>query len=45
MLIYIIGSVLLAGISVGFFVWGWRTGQFKENEQMKRKPLEEYEEA
>jgi nitrogen fixation-related uncharacterized protein len=34
----------MAGISVGFVLWGFKTGQFEENEHLKRKPLEEDEE-
>ena len=44
MLIYTIGSLLLAGVSIGFVLWGFKTGQFKENEHVKRAPLEEDEE-
>ena len=44
LLIYTVGSILMASISVGFVVWGLKTGQFKENEHLKRKPLEEDEE-
>ena len=43
-LIYVIGAVLMACISVGFVLWGLRTGQFKENEHLKRLPLKEDEE-
>ena len=43
-LIYMIGSILMACISVGFVIWGFRSGQFKENEKVKRQPLEEDEE-
>ena len=42
-LIYIIGSVLMACISIGFVIWGFKSGQFKENEHLKRQPLEEEE--
>ena len=44
LLIYTVGSILMAGISVGFVLWGLKTGQFKENEHLKRKPLEEDDE-
>jgi cbb3-type cytochrome oxidase maturation protein len=44
LLIYMIGSVAMAGISIGFVLWGFKTGQFKDNEHLKRKPLEEDEE-
>ena len=43
-LIYMIGSILMTCISVGFVLWGFKSGQFKENEQVKRQPLEEDEE-
>jgi nitrogen fixation-related uncharacterized protein len=43
-LIYVIGSFLLAGITIGFVAWGLRTGQFHENEHLKSLPLEEDEE-
>jgi len=43
-LIYMIGSILMACISIGFVVWGFKSGQFKENEHVKRQPLEEDEE-
>ena len=42
--IYTAGSILMACISVGFVLWGFKTGQFKENEHLKRQPLEEDEE-
>ena len=41
LLIYTIGSILMACISVGFVLWGFKTGQFKENDHLKREPLEE----
>jgi cbb3-type cytochrome oxidase maturation protein len=44
MLIYVIGSFLMAGISIGFVVWGFKTGQFGENPDLNRKVLEEDEE-
>ena len=40
-LIYVIGAILLAAISIGFVVWGFRTGQFHENDHVKRMPFEE----
>ena len=43
-LIYVIGSIMMACISVGFVLWGLKSGQFKENEHVKRQPLEEDEE-
>jgi len=42
--IYTAGSILMACISIGFVLWGFKTGQFKENEHLKRQPLEEDEE-
>ena len=42
-LIYMIGSILMTCISVGFVLWGFKSGQFKENEHVKRQPLEEDE--
>jgi nitrogen fixation-related uncharacterized protein len=44
MLIYMIGAFLIAGISVGFVVWGFKTRQFVDNAYLKRKALEEDEE-
>ena len=41
LLIYTAGSILMAAISVGFMLWGFKTGQFKENDHLKREPLEE----
>ena len=41
LLIYTVGSILMACISVGFVLWGFKTGQFKENDHLKREPLEE----
>jgi len=43
-LIYIIGAALMVFIYIGFLVWGIKTGQFKENEHLKYKPLEEDDE-
>jgi len=43
-LIYTIGSLVMAGVSIGFVLWGFKTGQFKDNEHLKRAPLEEDEE-
>jgi nitrogen fixation-related uncharacterized protein len=43
-LIYVIGAILMACISAGFVLWGLKTDQFKENEYVKRLPLEEDEE-
>lgn len=44
MLIYVIGAFLMAGISIGFVVWGLKTGQFVETADLNRKVLEEDEE-
>jgi nitrogen fixation-related uncharacterized protein len=44
MLIYLIGSVIMACITAGFVIWGFKTEQFKENEHLKRLALEEAEE-
>jgi cbb3-type cytochrome oxidase maturation protein len=43
-LIYVIGAFLMAGISVGFVVWGLKTGQFGESVDLNRRVLEEDEE-
>jgi cbb3-type cytochrome oxidase maturation protein len=43
-LIYVIGAILMACISIGFVLWGLKTGQFRENEHLKSLPLEEDEE-
>jgi cbb3-type cytochrome oxidase maturation protein len=45
MLIYLTGSILMVFITIAFVIWGLKTGQFKENEHLKRKPLEEDEEG
>jgi nitrogen fixation-related uncharacterized protein len=42
--VYTAGSILMTCISIGFVLWGFKTGQFKENEHLKSKPLEEDEE-
>jgi hypothetical protein len=44
MLIYTIGAFLIAGVTVGFVVWGFKARQFVENSHLKRRPLEEDEE-
>ena len=44
LLIYTGGSILMAAISVGFVLWGFKTGQFKENDHLKSQPLEEDDE-
>jgi nitrogen fixation-related uncharacterized protein len=43
MLIYIGGSILITAITVGFVVWGIKTEQFKENDHLKYKAIEEEE--
>lgn len=43
-LIYIIGSFLMAVVSIGFVLWALKTGQFEENEHLKRIPLVEDDE-
>jgi cbb3-type cytochrome oxidase maturation protein len=44
MLVYLSGAIIMALIPIGFLIWGLKTGQFKEDEQIKCKPLEEDEE-
>ena len=44
MLIYVVGSIFMACVSIGFVLWGFKTGQFQENDHLKSKPLEEDEE-
>jgi cbb3-type cytochrome oxidase maturation protein len=34
----------MAGVSVGFVFWAIKSGQFQEDDRVKRKPLEEDEE-
>ncbi len=41
MLIYMTGAFLIMGITAGFFLWGFKTKQFEEDERLKYKPLEE----
>ena len=43
MLIYTIGAFLITGITVGFLLWGFKTGQFEENEHVRFLALEEDE--
>jgi cbb3-type cytochrome oxidase maturation protein len=43
-LIYIVGSFLMAAVSIGFVFWALKTGQFGENEHLKRIPLAEDDE-
>ena len=40
-LIYVIGAFLMAAVSTGFVFWALKTGQFEENDHLKRLPLEE----
>ena len=44
-LIYTIGATLMVLIYIGFLVWAIKTGQFKDNEHLKYKPLEEEDET
>jgi len=41
MLIYTLGALAIAGITIGLLIWGFKTRQFEENEKLKSKPLEE----
>ena len=43
MTIYVIGAFGIAGITTILFLWAMLTGNYKEDEHMKRKPLEEDE--
>ena len=43
-LIYVIGAFLMATVSTGFVFWALKTGQFEENEHVKRLPLDEEDE-
>ncbi|MEJ2241131.1 MAG: cbb3-type cytochrome oxidase assembly protein CcoS [Candidatus Bathyarchaeota archaeon] len=43
-IIYTSSAVLMMLIYLGFLVWGIKTKQFKDNEHLKYKPLEEDEE-
>ena len=43
-LIYIVGSFLMAAVSIGLVFWALKTGQFGENEHLKRIPLAEDDE-
>ena len=40
-LIYTVAAGLMMLIYIGFLVWAIKTGQFKDTEQLKYKPLEE----
>jgi cbb3-type cytochrome oxidase maturation protein len=42
-LIYIVGSCLMASVSIGFVFWAIKSGQFHEDDNVKRKPLEDEE--
>jgi nitrogen fixation-related uncharacterized protein len=44
LIIYTAGSIFMACTSIGFVLWGFKTGQFKENDHLKSQPLEEDEE-
>lgn len=40
----IVGWMILVALTgVGFFIWGWRTGQFRDIEEAKYRMLEERE--
>ena len=41
MLIYTIGALAIAGITIGLLIWSLKTRQFEENQKLKSKPLEE----
>ena len=43
-LIYTIAAGLMMLIYIGFLVWAIKTGQFKDSEELKYKPLEEEDE-
>lgn len=38
---FVVGSGLMFCIYLGFLIWGIKTKQFKDNEYLSRKPLEE----
>jgi nitrogen fixation-related uncharacterized protein len=42
--IYTLGAALMMCIYFGFLLWGIKTEQFRDNEHLKRKPLEEEDE-
>jgi nitrogen fixation-related uncharacterized protein len=44
LLIYSIGAFLIVFITTGFVIWGFKTNQFKDNDNLKQKPLEDAEE-
>jgi nitrogen fixation-related uncharacterized protein len=44
MLIYLVGAFGIATITTGLFAWALGTKHFQEDENLKRKPLEEDEE-
>ena len=41
MLIYMIGALMITGITAGFVFWAFKTRQFEDNEHMKYECLEE----
>ena len=43
-LIYTIAAGLMMLIYIGFLAWAIKTGQFKDSEELKYKPLEEEDE-
>lgn len=44
MLVYTVGALFIACITVGFLFWSIRTGQFKENQDLKNLPFKDDEE-
>jgi nitrogen fixation-related uncharacterized protein len=42
--IYAMGAALMMIIYAGFLIWGIKTEQFKDNEHLRYKPLEDEEE-
>ncbi len=43
-IIFVSGSVLMFLIYLGFLVWAIKSGQFKDVEKVRSKPLEEEDE-
>ena len=41
MLIYTLGALAIAGVTIGLLIWGYKTRQFEENEKFKTQPLKE----
>ena len=42
-IIIVSGAVLMAAIWIGFLAWGIKAKQFKDNDHLKNKPLEDDE--